>query len=405
MFTGFSLGLIALFYGLIALGSVPRLRMNRTSIALVGAALCVLTGILSEDEALHALDVGTILLLGAMMVINNNLRLAGFFDVVASRVLVLAKTPRQLLALLIAAAGLLSALFLNDTICVMLTPFVLELTQRLQRDPLPYLIGLATATNVGSVATVTGNPQNLLIARAGQLDYLTFAGYLTPVALVGLGICWAVVMLSFPTEFQGRFAPDSAPSAPPRYYPPLLWRTLGVVAGLLLAFLLGAPIVSAACCAAGALLISRLRPAKLLELDWGLLAFFAGLFVLTGALEASGWSARLFEQSRPLLQEGVLPLSVVTALLSNLVSNVPAVLLLRGEVAALDDPQLGWLTLAMASTLAGNFTLLGSAANLIVAELAAQRGVRLSFWDYLRAGVPITLLTLALGAGWLTWTA
>lgn len=394
-----SIVIILAVYAAIAIGSVPRLRMNRATIALVGAALLVLVGALNEEEAIHALDMGTILLLGAMMVINVNLRLAGFFRFVGSRTLRLARSPRMLLALTIGSAGVLSAIFLNDPICLMLTPLVVELTRRLERDPLPYLVGLATAANVGSVATITGNPQNIIIGQASGIPYLTFLAYLGPVALLGLVICWGVIVLAYPAEFRTPLGTATLP--PPRTFNPLLRRVLLLVGALMVAFLAGVPVVTAACIAAGALLISRLRPAKLLDLDWDLLAFFAGLFVITGAIEATGLSAALYEIFAPIFEGGIAAFSVATGVLSNIVSNVPAVLLLRAQIPAFPNPEQAWLTLAMASTLAGNFTLLGSAATLIVAEVARPYGATLSFIAFLRAGIPITVLTMIAGVLWL----
>ncbi len=392
--------LIILFtYIGIAVGYIPGLRMNRATIALVGAGALVAIGAISEKQALASLDMGTILLLGAMMVINVNLRMSGFFRVVSGRILGLAHSPRILLALVIFSSGILSAIFLNDTICLMVTPIVVEMTLRLKRDPVPYLVGLAAATNIGSVATITGNPQNIIIGQASGISYLNFLLHLGPVALIGMGICWAVVVLVYRKEFSGSL---EAVELPPAYsYRPLLIRTSLVVIGLMIAFLAGAPIVTAACIAAGLLLISRLRPTRLLSLEWELLIMFAGLFVVTGAIEATGLSKSLFQFAAPLIHGGVTSLSLSTAVLSNLVSNVPAVLLLRPEIATLPNAQQAWLTLAMASTLAGNFTLLGSAATLIVAEIAASRGVKLSFMAFLKAGVPITILTMLVGILWL----
>jgi Na+/H+ antiporter NhaD/arsenite permease-like protein len=378
---------------------VPGLRMSRATIALAGAALLVSVGAISEEEAIAALDMGTILLLGAMMVVNVNLRMAGFFRFVGSRALRLARGPRALLALVILSSGLLAAVFLNDTICLMLTPLVVDLAYRLERNPVPYLIGLATAANVGSVATITGNPQNLIIGQASGIPYLTFLAYLGPVALFGLFICWLVIVLAYPAEFRGHLPAIQLP--PPRPYTPLLNRTLLLVAGLMIAFLAGVPVVTAACVAAALLLVSRLRPIKLLAIDWDLLAFFAGLFAVTGAIEVTGLSELLFESVAPVLHSGIPVFSLIVAALSNTVSNVPAVLLFRPEMAAFPDPQQAWLTLAMASTLAGNFTLLGSAATLIVAEVASQFGARLTFVAYLRVGIPVTVLTLLAGIVWL----
>lgn len=395
--------LVTAIYAALAIGSIPRLRMNRATIALVGAALLVLVGLISEDDAIKAIDLGTIFLLAAMMVINVNLRMAGFFRFVTVRTLRIAHSPRMLLALLIGASGLLSAFFLNDTICLMLTPLIVDITLRLRRDPLPYLIGLGISANIGSVATITGNPQNLIIGQASHIPYLTFLAHLGPVAVVGLFIAWGVIVVIYRDEFRTPL--DVVTLPPPRPYPPLLRRSGLVIAALLIAFLAGAPIVTTACVAAGALLISRLRPSKLLHIDWELLAMFAGLFVVTGALEATGLSTVLFEATRPLLLSGLWVFSGLVGILSNLVSNVPAVLLLRPYMSAFPNPEQAWLALAMASTLAGNFTLLGSAATLIVAELAALRGVKLSFTAFLKAGVPITLLTMIFGIVWLSLMA
>jgi Na+/H+ antiporter NhaD/arsenite permease-like protein len=390
--------IIATYIGL-AIGYFPRLRMNRATIALTGAALLVLVGAISEEEAVAAIDVPTLLLLGAMMVVNVNLRLAGFFRFVTSHTLRFAKSPKMLLALVILSSGLLSAIFLNDPICLMLTPLVLDIARRLGREPIPYLFGLGVAANVGSVATITGNPQNIIIGQLSGIPYLTFMLYLAPVALVGMVIAWGVIVLAYPQEFRGKFEDVQMPE--PRPYRPLLLRTGVVVFLLMIALLAGAPIVTSACVAAAALLISRLRPHKLLALDWDLLAFFAGLFAVTGAIESTGMSAALFDGLRPFMQDNVLSFSLITAGLSNIVSNVPAVLLLQTEIENFANPQLAWLTLAMASTLAGNLTLLGSAATLIVAELAKVRGVEMGFVAYLRVGIPITILTMAVGIGWL----
>lgn len=395
--------IVIAIYAAIAIGGIPYMRMNRATIALAGAALLVLIGAIQEEQALASLDMGTILLLGAMMVVNVNLKLAGFFRFVANRTLRHARTPRMLLALVIFSAGLLSAVFLNDPICLMITPLVVDLTQRLKRDPVPYLVGLGTAANVGSVATITGNPQNIIIGQASGIPYVEFMAYLGPVALVGLAICWIVIVLAYPSEFRGKLPDVELPA--PRTFTPLLSRTLLVVGGLMIAFLAGVPVVTAACLAGGVLLISRLNPRKLLALDWDLLAFFSGLFVVTGAIEVSGLSTILFAQVSAALQSNIPTFSLIVGVLSNVVSNVPAVLLLRPEIPNFADPKQAWLVLAMASTLAGNFTLLGSAATLIVAEVAQQHGAKLTFKAYLRAGIPITLLTMAVGIVWLMLTA
>ncbi|HEU4325529.1 MAG TPA: anion transporter [Roseiflexaceae bacterium] len=386
----------------IAVGRWPLLRADRATICLLGAALLLAVGALTLDEALTGVDGDTILLLFSMMVLNGCLFLAGFFRVVTRQVARVARSPRTLLAVLIGMAGVLSALFLNDTVVLMLTPIVLELTGALRRNPVPYLLGLAVAANVGSAATITGNPQNIVIGSRSQIPYATFAGALAPVALIGLAICWLVIVLLYRAEFGP--ARLELPDEPPeRVYRPLLRKTGAVVALLLVAFLAGVPVPLAAFLAAAALLATRrLRPERVFRtIDWNLLVFFAGLFVVTHSLETQGLSARLADLLTPLARAGLVPFGLVTVALSNLVSNVPAVLLLQGLVPSFPDQQRAWLMLAAASTLAGNLTLLGSVANLIMAELAARWGVRITFRAYLQVGLPVTVLTVAVALLWI----
>ncbi|MDN5271781.1 anion transporter [Chloroflexus sp. MS-CIW-1] len=379
----------------IAVGRWPLIRADRTTIALIGSALLLGIGAISLEEAYAALDLDTILLLFGMMVINGSLFLSGFFGFITQRVVQFARGPRSLLALVIGASGVLSALFLNDTIVIMMTPIVLEVTRSLRRNPLPYLIGLAVAANIGSTATITGNPQNIIIGNASKIPYLDFAIALTPTALIGLVICWVIVMLVYRDEFQGGTltAPDILRT---RIYRPLLRKAALVISFMLIAFLIGVPVPLAAFLAAAILLTTRrLRPERVFKIiDWNLLTFFAGLFVVTHALDVQGWTERLFITLRPLAQAGMVPFGIVSVILSNLISNVPAVLLLQGLVPAFADQQRAWLTLAATATLAGNLTLLGSVANLIMAELAARWGVRVTFSAYLKVGLPVTILTV-----------
>ena len=388
----------------VALGRYPSLKMNRATIALVGAVLLVALGFLPLDAAYRAVDWNTILLLFGMMVLNVNLRIAGFFHLVNSRVVRLARTPRRLLALIVFVSGTLSALFLNDTIVLVFTPLVLDLTFTLKRNPLPYLVGLVTAANIGSVATITGNPQNMIVGISSGIGFVDFTRALGPIALLGLVIGWAVIVLVYRREFRAEFFAERL-ELPQQQYRPLLRKSLVATGLMLVALVAGAPVPLAAAGAAALLLITRrLEPEKVFqEIDWSLLVFFCGLFVVTGAIEHSGLGELLFALLRPYADGGAAPLTGVALLLSNLVSNVPAVLLFRPVVPGLGDPHQAWLTLAMATTLAGNLTLLGSVANLIVAEIARRRGVHLSFVEYLKAGTPIAILTLLLGIVWVSW--
>jgi Na+/H+ antiporter NhaD/arsenite permease-like protein len=387
----------------VALGRWPWLRMNRATIALVGATALIVLGVIPLEQAYRAIDWNTIVLLFAMMVLNVNLRIAGFFHLVTSHVVQLARTPRRLLALVILVSGVLSAIFLNDTIALMMTPLVLDLALALRRNPLPYLIALVTAANVGSVAAITGNPQNMLVGISSGISFVQFTAALAPVALAGLAVIWLVMIVVYRAEFApGRL--EGAAALPPQEYRPLLRKSMIATALMLVALVAGAPIPLAALVAAALLLISRRRDPEHVfeEIDWGLLVFFASLFVVTGAIETSGLGQGLFAWLRPWADGGPAKLTLVSLVLSNLVSNVPAVMLFRPVVPTLAEPTVAWLTLAMATTLAGNLTLLGSVANLIVAEIARRRGIHLSFVEYLKAGTPIALLTLCLGVFWLS---
>jgi Na+/H+ antiporter NhaD/arsenite permease-like protein len=386
----------------VALGRWPGIRADRATICLIGAAALLASGVLTLEQAFTGIDLATITLLFSMMVLNSRLQLAGGFGLVSRGLVRIVRGPRTLLAAIIGLAGVLAALLVNDTAVVMLTPLVLDLTRRLQRHAIPYLIGLATAANVGSVATFTGNPQNMLIGSASGLTYAGFTATLAPVALLGLVICWAVIIVLWRDEFRAvRFVmPEPARSI---ILPRELRKVLLVTAALSVAFWLGVPIASAALIAAGALLFTRrLNPVRTYRLiDWNLLVFFCGLFVVVHALEVAGVTEHIVRLLEPLTRHGLVAFGMVVAVVSNLISNVPAVMVFLDVVPALDDPARGWRVLAAASTLAGNLTLLGSVANLIVAEIAARHGVTLSFRAYLRAGLPITVLTLTLALLWL----
>lgn len=396
------LGIIALTLVGVAAGRYPHMRMNRATIAFVGAVALILLGAISLDEAYAALDLDTLTLIFAVMILNVNLMLAGFFNLVGKRVVKMARTPKQLLALIIFVSGILSALFLNDTVVLMFTPLVVGITQSLKRNPIPYLIGMATAANIGSTATITGNPQNMIIGVASGIPYLTFAGYLAPIAILGMGAAWVIIVLAYRREFADPVLPPDG-NGQPWFNRQLLIKSLLATAVMLTALAAGAPIPLSALAAAGLLLITRrMEPHRVFaEVDWSLLIFFAGLFIVTGAIETTGLTTHLFAVARPLAEAGGASLAAVGVVLSNLVSNVPAVLLFRPIVPQIADPQGAWLTLAMSTTLAGNLTLLGSVANLIMAEIARDRGVHVSFGEYLKAGIPITLLTLTIGVAWL----
>ncbi|MBI5504382.1 MAG: anion transporter [Deltaproteobacteria bacterium] len=378
--------------------------MNRATIAVVGATSMVLAGSLTLEQAYAAIDADTLVLLFGMMVLNANLRIAGFFEAVATGAVGVGRSPLRLLALTVAASGLLSAILLNDTVALGMTPLVLEVVHATGLPAAPFLIAVATAANVGSTATIIGNPQNMLVGMASGIPFGRFFYYLGPVAVLGCVIVWAVIALVYRRALHFRPLAWSH-RARVEVNESLLRKSLIATAVLAAALLCGMPTALAALTAASLLLVTRRHdPERVFaEIDWSLLVFFAGLFVVTAGIDDGLRETGVFEELRHYAESGVAGLAVLTVGLSNVVSNVPAVLLLRGPVEGLDDCDRGFLTLAMASTLAGNLTLLGSVANLIVAEVARRRGQVLSFREYLKAGVPITLATLALGVAWIDW--
>jgi Na+/H+ antiporter NhaD/arsenite permease-like protein len=388
-------------YLVLALGRAPVVRVDRTGAAIIGAILMIVAGGVPLEEAYRAIDYRTLVLLFGMMVLVANLRLALFFRVLAQASVRRIASPGWLLVAVVFASGLLAALFVNDTICLVFTPVLIEVARARGQRPLPYLLALATASNLGSVAAITGNPQNMLIGSVSGISYLRFTAVLGPIALAGLAIDAAVLFLLFRKELSVVAPP--VPDMPIRsVHRALMAKSLVVAALVLAGFLAGYdPALVAACGAAVLLVTRRVKPERVYaQIDWGLLVLFVGLFIVVHGVERAGLDHEAFVLLQPIGVRTAVGLSAVTALLSNLVSNVPAVMLLTRIVPRLPDPATAWLLVAMASTVAGNLTLLGSIANLIVAEGAARHGERISFGDYLKVGLPVTLLTLVLGTWW-----
>jgi Na+/H+ antiporter NhaD/arsenite permease-like protein len=400
----------------LALGRLPGLRTDRVGVALVGAAGVLSCGLLSFDEAVKAVDFATIALLLGMMVVVAYLRLAGFFARLAGWALGRVRSPKALLAVTMILSAALSAVLVNDVVCVALTPLVLHLTRRLGLDPRPHLVGLAVASNLGSAATLTGNPQNMIIGGLSGISYLRFAAMLTPPSVLALIIGYLVTLFAYsrvlratpldPDKPGVKSAVDENADRIPsgRRHMSLLVKSLIVTIGSVSLFFAGFPMSIVALGAAAILLLDRVKPERIYtQIDWGLLVMFAGLFVVVRAFEVhvlaaanvNAWASRA---------DPIWVLSGLSATLSNLVSNVPAVLLFKPVIVAMPESvqETAWLALALSSTFAGNLTILGSVANLIVVEQARKEGVLIGLWDYCRVGIPVTIMTLILGAIWLS---
>jgi len=381
-------------------GKYPGLALDRTGIALLGAIALLALGRISPEQAWQAVDIATISLLLGLMVVSAQFRLGGFYGRLTRRIASVDASPPALIALVIGAVGLLSSLLVNDIVCLAVAPLLVEGCARRGLDPVPFLLALACASNVGSAATIIGNPQNILI---GQTLGLSFSRYLldslVPTVL-GLAAVWLVLCL----YARGRWHKE-APT--PKVKAPAFsaWQTakgLSVLAAVVLAFLFAPwPRGVVALAAAGVLLMSRQMASRTMLglVDWHLLLLFAGLFVVNRVLETSGvlaWMMGGIASSGVDLAAPVW-LFPATAVLSNLVSNVPAVMLL---LPVASHAQAGPI-LALSSTFAGNLLIVGSIANIIVVEQAARLGVRITWAEHAKVGIPVTLLTLAIAAAWL----
>jgi Na+/H+ antiporter NhaD/arsenite permease-like protein len=397
---GLVAGVFVAVYAGMLLGRLPRLQLDRTGVAMLGAIILVAADAVPLEAAVASIDGPTMALLFGFMVLSAQLRQSGFFARATWWLATRDTGPALLLGGIVFGAGALSAVFSNDIVCLAATPVLAEACRRRGLDPVPYLVGLACAANVGSAATLVGNPQNMLIGEALALDFGRYALFAVPPALGGLALTWGVI--AWLTRGRWRVGEAASLSPPP---PVDAWQTakgLLVAAMLIVAFLWAAwPRELLALGAAGLLLTSRrLHSRQTLGLvDWQLLVLFAGLFIVNHAFQSTGLAVAAFGAlaAMGLDLEAPMTLFLVTPLLSNLVSNVPAVMLLlpvaEGEAAG--------LALGLASSLAGNLLVIGSIANLIVIGLAAADGIEISWRRHAALGVPVTLATLALAGAWL----
>jgi Na+/H+ antiporter NhaD/arsenite permease-like protein len=389
-------------YLVLMIGRLPGFRVDRTGAAIIGASLMIACNVLTLDQAYASIDHNTILLLFGMMIVVANLRLSGFFAAVSEWVVRHAHHPLTLLASIVLVSGVFSAFFVNDTMCLVLTPLVLEIVLALRHNPVPYLLAVAMASNVGSVATITGNPQNMMIGAFSGIPYRQFSGALAPVAAVGLILTFITIACIYRSEFR-RSETVTVEHQPVRVNRILMWKSLAASGLMICFFFLGWPVAKVAVVTGALLLITRrVKPEKIYhEIDFSLLVLFVGLFIVIAGIEKTPFPSGVIALASGYGLDRPAVFSAVAAILSNLASNVPAVLLFKPLVPQLVDPHRAWILLAMASTLAGNLTVLGSVANLIVIQRSKHK-VRISFWEYFKVGLPLTVLSIAAGVLLLT---
>lgn len=389
----------------IAMGRYPRLAIDRTGMAVLGALAMVLGGSISAAAAMDSIHVPTLLLLYGLMIISAQLRLGGFYTWLAWRVTRWIDHPAWFLLVLMLVSGLLAAVLANDIICLAFTPVLAVALRRRRLNPLPFLLGLAMATNLGSASSMIGNPQSMLIGQLGNLSFRYFLFWCAPPSLLCLAVTFGLLLLIFRERLQ--LSSDHAGAFREPDWPVFNgWQSAkGLVAAAIAVVLLlgGLPRELSVLTLAGALLLSRrMHTRTMLGLvDWHLITLFCGLFIVVRAFNQTGLPAQGLEW----LTACGLPisnpywLSVSSILLSNVVSNVPATVLIAPHLPA-TQPEL-WYVLSLATTYAGNLLTIGSMANLIVIEQASQFGIRISFWDYARAGIVVTLANLIILLGWI----
>ncbi len=389
-------------YILISARRLSWLGFDRPAGALFGAVAFVFCRILTPEQAINAVNGETILLLFGVMGMGAFLTLDGFFDAIEFLLTRVAKTPARLLAWIVWGAGILSALITNDAVCVLAAPLVVRLIDRHKLPVLPFLLALCTAANTGSAATLVGNPQNMLCAVLGGLSYREHLFVVGPLVLICLAINHGFLWLFFRKKLQGQLEPPERSESPVS-----LRQSLGallVIAGTVVAYTLGADLAWSATAGFVVLMLLRRRDVRMLwgHIDWSLLVFFASLFVVVEGFMRSGGPAMIFERF-PVVTESDLPgwlrTSSIFLLGSNVVSNVPFILVIRDQMPAV-NPKFAWELLTIASTFAGNLTLLGSVANVIVAESARDFG-GLGFWEHFKVGAPLAILTTLVGTLWL----
>jgi len=417
------IGIFIITYIFISVRRVSKIKIERPAIALLGGIAMIAAGGLSASDAISAIDLHTIFLLLGMMLIVSALEISGFFNYATVQMARLATSQLHLLTITVLLTALLSALFLNDAVVLLLTPIIVKVTRTLKVDPIPYLVGEAMASNIGSVATPIGNPQNAYIAMKSGIPFTHFVAYLFPIAVLSLVVEIIVLCIVFQKELKKPIAPIKSYKHemihgmhPKKAFQMisilkilhageiknqrLLVFTLAIFICVFLGFIFSSSSlpISIVAIAGGTLVFALAQPICrvsskdiMKNVDWGILIFFAGLFILLKGVENTLLIAYItnYFSANPT----IFNLSFVTALISNLISNVPAVMLLTPASGVIPNTYAFYLTLAAVSTLAGNATLLGAAANIIVAEVALGYGTELKFKKFLVAGLPVTILT------------
>lgn len=407
--THISLAIFLLVYIVISARQTRILNLNSASVVLVGSVLMVLFGIMTLEEAFRSIDPNTIILLLGTMIFSAYLERTKFFEFTSLWFIRRANTPNLILLVIILVSAFSSAFFVNDTICLLMTPLVIAVVRRANLNPIPFLLALVMSANIGSAMTLIGNPQNMIIAVHSGLSFSRYFIYTLPLVVLSLVIVYLFIYFVFSKDMRNNgFTRDYPIYRIPQPYFKILYR-LGIlfVVFVLLLFLpieeylnidrkTKLPLV-AITVGAVSIIIGRFRPDETLKMvDWTLILFFSGLFIVVEGVRESGILEMTYSLLSPYFGETqfqqYLSFSLLTLLGSNLVSNVPYVIIAKSWVSNFISPEKVWVLLAVISTFAGNLTVIGSVANIIVLE-KSKKFYNISFWTYAKVGIPITIIT------------
>jgi Na+/H+ antiporter NhaD/arsenite permease-like protein len=399
-----AIAIFCLAYFGIALGKIPGLIVDRVGVALLGAIAMVVFGVVTIEGAVESINLPTILLLYSLMIISAQLRLGGFYTWIALKIVPYYTHPRLFLLITMLVSALLSALLANDIVCFAFTPILALSLIEAGLNPLPFLIGLAVSSNIGSAATIIGNPQNMLIGQTGHLGFAKFFFWCSPPSLLALFASYLIILWIYRQKIYGQ--EKKIVEREQSRQPFNKWQTSkGIFAILILIalFFSSIPREFSAIGIAGVLLCSRkMKTRDIMGLvDWHLITLFCALFVIIHGVSQSGYLDTVINRLSNLgiNLHNLAILNGISAISSNLFSNVPATMLLISFLDPLEHAQ--WYTLAVSSTFAGNLFLLGSIANLIVVEQAANFDIKITFSQHATVGIPVTIVSLLILLAWL----
>lgn len=380
---------------------LPKVNVDRPSAAFFGAVAMILFGVISFEEAVLSIDFNTIALLLGMMIVIAVLELDGFFTLIADKTISLSKTSNQLLIIIVFITGIASAFLVNDAVVLLFTPVIIHICRSAKLNPVPYLIAEIMASNVGSAMTITGNPQNILIGMQSGISYSKFIFHLLPVSLIGMLVIVLVIKFFFKNDFMKGSQLTFTKENSTYNFQSMKFSVLIFMIMVFLFFFgnilkLSIPMI-ALTGASLVLILGKIKPSLVIkQVDWVLLLFFAGLFIVVHGIEKVG-VLDPFIKNTPIANSlsGILSLHGLSLLLSQIVTNVPYTILML-PILKTASSDLLWLSLASAATLAGNATIIGAVANIIVIEVAKKYDVEIGFWKFLKVGLTITVITLIL---------